>query len=72
MNKIHHFRKNTKVFIKTKDGQSIVARYHQQKGKYMLFLDREEIRLNKIRFVSIYNPLFMRDPKGGCYAGKSH
>ena len=61
MKKIHHFRKNTKVFVKTVAGLSFIARYHEQKGKFMRFLDKEPIRLDKIRFVAINNDLFMKE-----------
>ena len=48
----YHFKKNTPVYIKMKDGSSFVAKWHETIRKYFHFMDREPIKIKKVRFIS--------------------
>ena len=52
----YSFKKNTPVFVKLKDGGSFVAKWHETKRKFFRFIDREQVRIKKVRFISFNKP----------------
>lgn len=51
-----HFKKNVKVYVKLKDGTSFVAMWHKAIRKCFHFMNRQPIRIDKVRFVSFNKP----------------
>ena len=56
-----HFKKGVKVFVKLKNGETFTAKFHERVRKKFRFLDREPIRIDKIRFISINKPQIIHD-----------
>ncbi len=55
----YHFKKNISVYVKMKNGTSFVAKWHDSIRKYFHFLDREPVKIKKVRFIAINKPRFV-------------
>ena len=52
----YRFKKNIPVFVKMKDGTSFVAKWHQTIRKCFCFMDRQSVKIKKVRFISFNKP----------------
>lgn len=52
----YNFPKRSSVFVMMKSGESFVARWHETKRKVFRFLDREAVKIKKVRFISHNKP----------------
>lgn len=52
----YHFKKNVPVYVKMKDGSSFVAKWHDSIRKHFHFLNREPVKIKKVRFIAINKP----------------
>lgn len=52
----YHFKKNVQVYVKMKDDTSFVAKWHDSIRKHFHFMDREPVKIKKVRFIAINKP----------------
>ena len=50
------FPKNSPVFVKMKDGSDFVAKWHEKFRKTFRFIDREPVKIKKVRFIAYNKP----------------
>lgn len=55
----YRFKKNIRVFVKMKDGSSFIAKWHDSIRKHFYFMDREPVKIKKVRFIAINKPMLV-------------